>query len=67
MKRSGPAAGDRRTRLLIPSKRLLESVHTRWQMQFQAMAPVLPEIAVPMAVLRQADFTAALIHRLAGD
>ena len=34
-------------------------------MQFEAMAPVLPEIAAAMAVVRQADFTAALIRRLA--
>jgi CRP-like cAMP-binding protein len=39
-------------------------VHIRWQMQFDAMAPVLPEIAAAMAVVRQADFTAALIRRL---
>jgi CRP-like cAMP-binding protein len=61
---TAPAMADRRTRLLVPSRRLLESVHIRWQMQFDAMAPVLPEIAAAMAVVRQADFTAALIRRL---
>jgi hypothetical protein len=61
---TAPVAADRRTRLLVPSRRLLESVQIRWLMQFKAMAPVLPEIAPAMAMVRQADFTAALIRRL---
>jgi hypothetical protein len=63
---AAPAVADRRRRLLVPSRRLLESVQVRWQMQFEAMAQVLPEIAAASAVVRQADFTAALI-RLLGE
>lgn len=61
---TAPAAADRRTRYLVPSRRLLESVQVRWLMQFQAMAPVLPEIAPAIAAVRRPDFTAALIKRL---
>jgi len=62
---TAPSAADRRTRYLVPSKRLLESVQVRWLMQFKAMAPVLPEIAPAIAAVRRPDFTAALIRRLA--
>jgi hypothetical protein len=58
-------ANDRRKRLLMPTERLLESVRTRWTMQFENMMPVFPELREPLAAVRRQDFMAALIRRLA--
>jgi len=62
---AGPAS-DRRKRLLIPTERLIESVHTRWAFQLENMLPVFPELRAPLAALRRQDFMAAMIRRL-GD
>jgi hypothetical protein len=62
---TAPSAADRRTKILVPSRRLLESVQVRWLMQFNAMAQVLPEIAPAMAMVRRPEFAAALVRRLA--
>jgi hypothetical protein len=59
-----PRSEDRRLRLLVPTDRLIASLHQRWENQFEAIRLVLPEGADALAALRRPEFTPAYAGQL---
>ena len=57
--------GDRRTRHLVPTERMIAAIHTRWRQMFTAISLVLPHGAEGIAALSRPDFTPALVLQLA--
>jgi hypothetical protein len=61
---AAPASADRRVRLLVPTDRLISSLHERWANQFEAMRRVLPEGDRALAALHRPEFTPAFVRQL---
>jgi hypothetical protein len=62
----GLAGQDRRRRVLVPSDLFLREQQHRWQLQFEAMAPLFASGQAALEALGRVDFTRAFLSRL-GD